>query len=64
MLRYSLVVSSKKIWIVVSVVQMLLKSETERKVPSKEQSANAGDQSDFATRPISNGAARNFLGNN
>lgn len=43
---------------------MLLKSETERKAPSTEQSANAGDQRDFATRPISNGAARNFLAHN
>ena len=45
------------------MVQMLLKSETEWKVP-KEQSANAGDQRDFATRPISNGAVRNFIANN
>lgn len=46
------------------MVQMLLKSETERKVPGEEQSANAGDQRDFATKPISNGAVRNFITNN
>lgn len=43
---------------------MLFKSETEQKVPREEQSANAGDQRDFATRPISSGAVRNFIANN
>lgn len=46
------------------MVQMLCKSETEQKVPSEEQSANAGDQRDFASRPISNGAVRNFVASN
>lgn len=43
---------------------MLCKSETEQKVPSEEQSPNAGDQRDFTTRPISNGAVRNFVASN
>lgn len=46
------------------MIQMLLKSETERKVPKEKQSVNAGDQRDFATRPISNAAVRNFIANN
>lgn len=58
-----MVLLAQKIWIPISMVQTLLKSETEQKV-SKEQPANSSDQRDFTTRPISNGAVRNFMANN
>lgn len=46
------------------MVQTLLKSETEQKVSKEQQPANSSDQRDFTTRPISNGAVRNFIANN
>lgn len=55
---------TQKIWIPVSMVQTLLKSETEQEASREEQPANSSDQRDFTTRPISSGAARNFIGNN
>lgn len=61
--RHGLVLA-QKIWIPISLVQTLLKSETEQKVSKEEQSANSSDQRDFTTRPISNGAVRNFIANN
>lgn len=56
--------SAQKIWIPTSMVQTLQKSETEREVSREEQPANSSDQRDFTTRPISSGAARNFIASN
>lgn len=56
--------SAQKIWIPVSMVQTLQKSETEREVSREEQPANSSDQRDFTTRPISSGAARNSIASN